>query len=102
MRCQPLFAPIKKEIFYLEFTFPIWSAPPLKIGGSVGFTASFGVSLGGRACLEDRKVEMVLTPEASLSVRVLGTTNANGRVVCVTSLVAMSLAFRWRRPCSWT
>ena len=99
MRCQPLFAPIKKEIFYLEFTFPIWSAPPLKIGGSVGFTASFGVSLGGRACLEDRKVEMVLTPEASLSVRVLGTTNANRRV---TSPVAMSLAFRWRRPCSWT
>ena len=100
MHCQPLFPPIEKELFYIEFTFPIWSLPPLKIGGSVSFTASFGVSLGGRACLEDRKVEMVLTPEATLSVRALATTDANGHVVCVTSPVAMPLAFRWRRACS--
>ena len=82
MRCQPLFSPIEKELFYIEFTFPLWSAPPIRIGGSVSFTASFGVSLGGRACLADRKVEMVLTPEASLSVRALATTSANGRVWC--------------------
>ena len=83
VRCQPLFEPVRKELFHIEFTYPIWAAPPLRIGGSVSFTAGFGVSLGGRACLEDRKVEMVLTPEATLSVRALGTTDANGRVVCV-------------------
>ena len=102
VRCQPLFAPIEKEIFYLEFTFPIWSAPPIKIGGSVGFIASFGTSLGGRACLADRRVEMVLTPEATLAVRALATTGTNRRVVCVTSPVAMPLARRCRRACSWT
>ena len=69
MRCQPLFTPIEKELFYIEFTYPLWAPPPLSIGGSVSFTAGFGVSLGGRVCLEDRKVEMVLTPEATLSVR---------------------------------
>ena len=100
MRCQPLFPPIEKELFYIEFTFPLWSPPPISIGGSVSFTASFGVSLGGRACLEDRKVEIALTPEATLSVRALATTDANGPVVCVTSPVAMPLAFRWRRACS--
>ena len=100
MRCQPLFPPIEKELFYIEFTFPLWSPPPISIGGSVSFTASFGVSLGGRACLEDRKVEIALTPEATLSVRALATTDANGYVVCVTSPVAMLLAFRWRRACS--
>ena len=68
-RCQPLFSPIEKELFYIEFTFPIWTPPTIGIGGSVRFTASFGVSLGGRACIADRKVEMVLTPEATLSVR---------------------------------
>ena len=67
--CQPLLTPIVKELFYIEFSYPIWTPPPLKLGGSISFTASFGVSLGGRACIADRKVEMVLTPEATLSVR---------------------------------
>ena len=52
--CQPLLASIVKELFYIEFAFPIWAAPPLSIGGSVSFTAGFGVSLGGRACIADR------------------------------------------------
>ena len=81
--CQPLLASIVKELFYIEFTFPIWTPPTIGIGGSVRFTASFGVSLGGRACIADRKVEMVLTPEATLSVRVCAacTTDANARAV---------------------
>ena len=66
---QPLFTPIQKELFYIEFMFPIWTPPPVNIGGSIGFSASFGVSMGGRACIADRKIEVVLTPEASLSVR---------------------------------
>jgi hypothetical protein len=67
--CQPLLTPIVKELFNIEFSFPIWPLPPIRIGGSVSFTASFGESLGGRACIADRKVERVLTPEATLSVR---------------------------------
>ena len=66
---QPLFTPIQKELFYIEFIFPIWTPPPVNIGGSIGFSASFGVSMGGRACITDRRVEVVLTPEASLEVR---------------------------------
>ena len=65
---QPLFTPIQKELFYIEFLFPIWTPPPVNIGGSIGFSASFGVSMGGRACITDRRFEVVLTPEASLEV----------------------------------
>ena len=68
---QPLFTPIEKELFYVEFTYPIWAAPPVRIGGAIGFSASFGVSIGGRACIADRRFEVVLTPEASLAVRAL-------------------------------
>ena len=64
----PLMEPIEKILFQFEFTFPIWMAPPISIGGAIKFEAVFGLNLGGQLCLTTMKATLALTPSVTLKL----------------------------------
>ena len=65
-----LFPPYEVTIFEVEFSTPIWYAPPLTLGGAVRFYAAFGVRLSGQLCMLAMKISIGLTPEISMNVAV--------------------------------
>ena len=67
---SPIITPWSKDIFYIEFTYPLWAAPPLSIGGSIRFTTNLEVNLGGVLCFLDRNSKAALTPYLSFEVAV--------------------------------
>jgi hypothetical protein len=65
-----LFPPYEVTVFQVEFSTPIWYAPPLTLGGAVRFYAAFGVRLSGQLCMIAMKISIGLTPEISMNVAV--------------------------------